>query len=180
LVALALVTACRVKGPELPVFKTVPPFQLTADTGARFDSAAQLAGKVWIADFIFTTCMGPCPRLSSQMKNVQAALAGLENVRLVSFTVDPDNDTPEALAAYAKRYSAKPGRWFFLTGSKETLNNLSLDAFMLSKVDGQMDHSTRIVLVDKRGRIRKYYGTSEEFSIPALIVDVKALLKEPV
>jgi len=176
---LLILSSCA-QAPRLQTFNTVPDFTLTAESGSPFQSATELKGKVWLADFIFTTCMGPCPRLSSQMKQVQAATQDLNDLRLVSFTVDPANDTPEALAAYAKRYSARPGRWIFLTGPAEALHALSMDAFMLGKVDGkQMDHSTRLVLVDRKGRVRKYYATSEGFEIPELVRDVKALLKEP-
>ena len=169
---------CGHAGPALEVFKTVPDFTLTASSGSPFQYSAQLKGKVWVADFMFTTCAGPCPRLSTQMRHVQAALSVLPQVKLVSFTVDPANDTPEVLAAYAKRYAADPARWFFLTGPPTTLQMLSMDTFMLSKVDAQMDHSTRIVLVDQQGRVRKYYATSEGFQIPDLVLDVKRLLKE--
>ncbi|MBK5294093.1 MAG: SCO family protein [Acidobacteriia bacterium] len=168
---------CGRPGQPLETFKTVPDFTLTASSGSPFHYSTQLKGRVWIADFIFTTCMGPCPRMSTQMRQVQAALSGMPQVKLVSFTVDPANDTPEALAAYAKRYAADPARWFFLTGPKEMLQMLSMDTFMLSKVDGQMDHSTRFVLVDQEGRVRKYYATSEGFQIHDLVLDVKRLLK---
>jgi protein SCO1 len=114
----------------LPSYSVVPDFTLTDSTGARFDSATQLHGLVWIADFIFTNCTGPCPRMSSQMHQVQTALSGVDGVRLVSYTVDPDRDTPQVLADYAKRFQAEPGRWFFLTGSPASLNALSRGAFM--------------------------------------------------
>jgi protein SCO1/2 len=179
LCGLMILTACSPQAPQLQTFNTVPDFTLTAETGVPFHSVTELKGKVWLADFIFTTCMGPCLRMSSQMKQVQAATHDLADLRLVSFTVDPANDTPEALAGYAKRYGARPGRWIFLTGPPETLHSLSMDTFMLGKVDGrQMDHSTRFVLVDRKGRVRKYYATTEGFEILDLVRDVKALLKE--
>jgi protein SCO1/2 len=81
------------------------------------------------------------------------------------------------LAAYAKRYSATPGRWFFLTGSPETLNELSLKAFMLSRLSDQLDHSTRFALVDRSGQVRKYYDTTEPRSIQDLIADARDLAK---
>jgi len=175
---LLVLCACSAPPPKLETFNTVPEFTLTAETGQAFGSA-DLKGKIWIANFIFTTCMGPCPRMSNQMKQVQAATRELPDLRLVSFSVDPNNDTPEALADYAKRYGAAAGRWVFLTGAEAGLHQLSMDTFMLGKVDGQqMDHSTRFVLVDRQGRVRKYYATSEGFHIPDLVRDVKALLKE--
>ncbi len=174
LLAIFVLPACSHREP-LAEFNTVPNFQLVDQTGAPFLSAEQLAGKVWIADFIFTNCAGPCPRMGSQMKQVQTALADVMDVRFVSFTVDPKRDTPEVLAAYAKRFSAQRGRWFFLTGPMETLNDLSLNAFMLAKLTGEADHSTRFALVDRRSRVRKYYQTTDADSLPNLINDARAL-----
>jgi protein SCO1 len=174
LLAVAL-SSCSHPREPLGEFNTVPPFELTDQSGSLFRSSEQLAGRVWIADFIFTNCNGPCPRMGTQMRVVQKELAGEPDIRLVSFTVDPKRDTPEVLAAYARRYAAVPGRWFFLTGPEEKLNDLSLKAFMLSKVTAQLDHSTRFALVDRRGVVRKYYDTAEPSSIPDLVADARAL-----
>jgi protein SCO1/2 len=154
--------------------QTVPPFSLTAETGTPFNSDL-LRGQVWVADFIFTTCNGPCPRMTSQMRQVQDALTGVGHVKLVTFTVDPEHDTPEALAQYAKRQKADPNRWVFLTGSRETLHSLCREAFLLGNVDGNLNHSTRFVLVDRESRVRGYYDTSEASSIPKLIEDIRSL-----
>src|SRR5579872_173153 len=126
-VALALIalSACS-RGRRLPALGAVPEFKLTDQTGSEFTSTASLAGRVWVADFFFTNCPGPCPRMSSQMHQVQTALAG-KDVKLVSMTVDPDRDTPEKLAKYAAFYSATPGVWYFLTGPRETLDHLGND-----------------------------------------------------
>jgi len=113
--------------------------------------------------------------MSSQMHQVQTALAG-QDAKLVSFTVDPDRDTPQELAKYAAFYSAKPGVWYFLTGPRQTLNHLSLDVFKLNAVDGSLDHSTRFVLVDRKLQIRGYYLTSEPDAITRVIADAKTLL----
>jgi len=176
--ALLILSSCTRREP-LGEFNTIPDFHLTDQTGADFSSAAQLAGKIWIADFIFTSCAGPCPRMGSQMRQVQTALADVPDVRLVSFTVDPKRDTPEVLAAYARRYAAQPNRWFFLTGTPEALNDLSLKAFMLSKVNERLDHSTRFALVDRHNRVRKYYDTTEPHAIPGLIADARDLATVP-
>ena len=174
LLLFSCLLACSHREP-LGEFNTVPFFDLTDQSGVAFSSSTQLNGKVWIADFVFTHCTGPCPRMGTQMKQVQGALADVADVRLVSFTVDPQRDTPEVLAAYAKRYAAQPGRWFFLTGPADTLNEISRKAFMLSSLTSQMDHSTRFALVDRRGRVRKYYDTSEPTSIQDLIADARQL-----
>jgi protein SCO1 len=162
----------------LPSYSSVPDFTLTDQTGAQFDSASKLRGLVWVADFVYTTCPGPCPRMSSQMHQVQTALAGDDGVRLVSFTVDPENDTPPVLAAYAARFKAQPGTWFFLTGSQQSLHHLSRDVFMLGDINGNLEHSTRFVLVDRVSRIRGYYETSEPDAITRVIADAKMLTRE--
>lgn len=125
--------ACGQK-PPLPIYGQVPAFVLTAQSGRPFARNA-LDGQVWVADFIYTTCTGPCPLMSMKMRRIQKANP---DVRLVSFTVDPEHDTPPVLAAYAKRYQADPNRWYFLTGSRQELNALARDAFKLSNVDGSL------------------------------------------
>ena len=174
----ALVLAGCSGKPPLPSFGVVPDFTLTDQTGAAFQSTAKLNKKIWVADFIFTKCPGPCPRMSSQMHQVQAALDGNDAVRFVSFTVDPARDTPPVLAAYAQHFEADPAKWYFLTGAVADLNRMSRGVFMLGNVDGSLEHSTRFALIDGSGRIRGYYLTSEAEAIPTLIADTKRLLKE--
>lgn len=174
----ALTLAGCASKPALPSFGVVPDFTLTDQNGASFESTAALDKKVWVADFIFTNCPGPCPRMSSQMHEVQTALAADNDVRFVSFTVDPARDTPPVLAAYASHFAAVPGKWFFLTGSAPQLNRMSRGVFMLGDVDGSLQHSTRFALMDRSSRIRGYYLTSEPDAIPHLIADAKRLLKE--
>jgi protein SCO1/2 len=164
--------------PSLPSYAVVPDFTLTDQTGTQFNSPDALRGQVWIADFIFTNCDGPCPRMSSQMHQVQTALSGANGVRLVSFTVDPARDTPEVLAAYSRHFQAETGKWFFLTGPTQTLQHLSRDVFTLGDVAGNLEHSTRFVLVDRTARVRGFYLTSDEDAIPRLIADAKSLLRE--
>jgi protein SCO1/2 len=169
LLALAGCTA----GPGLPSYGVVPDFSLTDQSNQPFQSANTLRGKVWIADFIFTNCAGPCPRMSAQMRGVATALHDLKDVRFVSFTVDPARDTPELLAKYAQRYQAEPGVWYFLTGPQADLHNLARNVFTLGDVNGDLQHSTRFVLIDRQSRVRGYYLTSEEDAIPRLIADAK-------
>jgi protein SCO1 len=175
LVALGLV-GCTAHA-NLPSLGAVSDFTLTDQTGASFKSKS-LVGHVWVANFMFTNCPGPCPRMSSQMHEVQTALAG-QDAKLVSMTVDPDRDTPETLAKYAAFYSATPGVWYFLTGPRENLNHLGQDVFKLNAVDGSFDHSTRFVLVDRKSQIRGYYLTSEPDAIQRVIADAKILLRQP-
>lgn len=161
----------------LPVLGSVPPFQLTDQNGHLFDSAKTLKSTIWIADFIFTNCPGPCPRMSSQMKQAQTYLSST-GIKLLSFTVDPDNDTPQVLFEYSRHYDARAGTWYFLTGPKPALQALSKDAFKLGDIDDTLEHSTRFTLVDRKGRIRGYYLSSEAHAVDQMVADAKALLKE--
>jgi protein SCO1/2 len=161
----------------LPVYGQVPEFHLTSQTGAPFDRNS-LDGKIWVADFIFTHCTSSCPRMSSQMTRVQSAVSEFPDVRLISFSVDPQRDTPETLAEYARRYHALPGLWYFLTGDQKSLDALDRRAFMLGNVDGSLEHSTRFVLVDRHGKIRGYYGAAQDDPTPTLIVDIRRLERE--
>ncbi|HEY6154319.1 MAG TPA: SCO family protein [Candidatus Udaeobacter sp.] len=159
----------------------VPTFQLTNQNGQAFGSG-QLAGKIWIADFVYTTCPGPCPMISSRMSDLQKPLEKTD-VHLVSFSVDPEKDTPAVLRDYAGKLQAQPGRWDFLTGSKSTIYKLSHDGFKLGVSDGSNEqglpvHSTRIVLVDRHGQIRGYYDAMEPDAITNLIADTNHLLRE--
>jgi len=177
LVLIAACAGCSQRAPSLEVFGNTPQFELVAQNGQPFDSQA-LAGKIWVADFIYTTCPGPCPRMTSQMREVQDAVLKIPDVRLVSFTVDPKQDTPPVLTAYAKTHGASSSIWYFLTGPVPTLQMLDRDAFKLGNIDGTLQHSTRLVLVDRRGQIRGYYDTSESSAIPKVISDIYALARE--
>lgn len=176
LAAALLLTACA-KAPELPSYANIPPFTLTSQSGEDFNSQTELAGKVWIADFIFTSCAGPCPRMSSFMLRLQNEFQSLPDVRLVSFTVDPAVDVPSVLAEYAGRFKADPKRWFFLTGAREDLQKLCREAFLLGDVTGNLEHSTRFVLVDKHGALRGYYMSALVDDMNKLISDTRALAK---
>ncbi len=174
--ALALLAGCT-REKALPVYGQVPHFVLTSQANREFDSRA-LDGNVWVADFFFTSCGGPCPRMSSQMRWVQEQVRDLPRVRLVSFTVDPARDNPAVLADYARHFRAEAGRWFLLTGQRETLHELDREAFKLGDVDGSLMHSTRFVLVDGQRRIRGYYATDEQDGLKPLIADIRRLARE--
>jgi protein SCO1/2 len=157
----------------LPILGSVPAFELVAQSGQPFDSRA-LSGHVWVADFIYTTCPGPCPMMSSKMNRLQTST----DVKLVSFTVDPEDDTPAVLTEYGKHFKADSARWTFLTGDRSVLNNLGLHAFHLNSVDGSLIHSTRFTLVDRQARIRGYYSSEEDGFLPKLLHDLRQLEAE--
>jgi protein SCO1/2 len=162
-------------------YGTIPSFQLTNQNGQPFGSA-ELLGKIWIADFVFTSCPGPCPMISSRMSELQKPLQKTD-VHLVSFTVDPEKDTPEVLRGYAEKLNAQPARWDFLTGSKSALYDLSKNGFKLAVADGSEEagvpvHSTRFVLVDRRGEIRGYYEATAPDAVTKVLADANHLLRE--
>ena len=155
LLAAVLFLAGCARPKPLPVLGQVPDFELTAQDGSTFHSQ-DLGGKIWVADFIYTTCPGPCPLITRKMREIQSVRP---EVRLLSFTVDPEHDTPPALAAYAASVHARPN-WYFLTGKRDTLQMLSREAFKLA--DLGLIHSTRLVLVDGKAQIRGYYTEAPE------------------
>ena len=171
----------RLAARNVAAYGSVPPFQLTNQDGHPFGSA-DLANKIWIADFIFTSCPGPCPIISSRMSELQKPLERTD-VHLVSFTVDPDKDTPQVLRNYAERLHAQAGRWDFLTGNRSAIYDLSQKGFKLGVADGSDEmgmpvHSTRMVLVDRHGQIRGYYDGTQADTVTKLLADTNHLLRE--
>jgi protein SCO1/2 len=130
-----LLSACQRREP-LPSFTAVPPFALIAQDGRQV-TRDDYAGRVWIADFVFTKCPGPCPMLTSHMRQVQDRLVERSlDVPLVSFSVDPETDAPEVLTEYGKTFGADFSRWTFLTGDKQEIYDLILHGFLLAVSDG--------------------------------------------
>jgi cytochrome oxidase Cu insertion factor (SCO1/SenC/PrrC family) len=133
-----------------------------------------LRGAPWIASFIFTRCYGQCPQITAAMCEVNQALADAPAIKLVSFTMDPDFDTPEVLAQYAQRSHAVSPRWLFLTGKKDDMFRLTRDSFKLgiSEEGGTpaepIIHSESLVLVDGEGRIRGYFNALDPQRVQAL------------
>jgi cytochrome oxidase Cu insertion factor (SCO1/SenC/PrrC family) len=129
---------------HLPVYGAVPDFALIDQSGHPV-GRGDLAGKVWIASFLFTNCPDECPLLTSEMARLQADLAHIADFRLVSISVDPDRDTPAVLSQYAERFNADPGRWLFLTGDKRAIYRLAREGFRLGIVDpAESSHSTAV------------------------------------
>jgi cytochrome oxidase Cu insertion factor (SCO1/SenC/PrrC family) len=160
-------------------YGVVPDFSLV-EAGGRQVTLQEFQGKVWIADFIFTSCAGMCPMMTSEMRKLQDALP--KDIRLVSFSVDPARDTPTVLNEYADRFGADRQRWSFVTGDRQSLYDLSIKGFKLGVDDKQgteaepITHSSRFVLIDKDARIRGYYGGSEDEDLKRLVADAKRLL----
>lgn len=156
----------------------MPDFSLTgvtADGTSPFDLAA-MRGRAWVADFIFTRCQGPCPMLSANMQALQSRLPS--SVGLVSFTVDPDHDSPEVLSVYARKFSADPQRWFFVTGEKTSLLRLFREGFLVAYDQdsaGNISHATNFVLIDAQGRVARYYDGLDAAALSRIVADAKSL-----
>ena len=160
----------------------IPPFRFTTQEGKPLTREG-LLGKVWVADFIFTRCGGPCPLMTSRMAELARGLTKAGDVRLVSVTVDPEHDTPAVLADYASRMTADPSRWIFLTGPKPDIDDFARKGmFQVLAYDakGVPTHSTRFLVVDRQGRIRKTRGLDEPELVQKLFMDIGGLLREPV
>jgi protein SCO1/2 len=151
---------------DLKRINVVPPFVLTERSG-RTITNNDLFGKIWVADFVYTTCPGPCPLVTASMARLQKAVAQDPQVQLVTLTVDPTTDTPAVLAAYADKFGASKDRWWFLTGSEKQMYALIRDGFFLPVVDNRgappepgqftVTHSTQVAVVDAGGVVRGYF-----------------------
>ena len=161
---------------ELPVLADAPAFSLT-DQDAKPITLASLKGKPWIADFVFTHCAGPCPLMTAKMARLQRELPS-PNLHFVSFSVDPERDTPPVLKEYAAKFQAEESRWRFLTGPADaifaTAKGMLLTAIPANE-SSPIIHSTKFVLVDGEGRIRQYYDYNDAGQMKALVQDAKAL-----
>ncbi len=169
---------------RLKLYGSVPEFALTERSGKEI-TLANLHGKIWIADFIYTTCTDTCPLQTAAMAKLQEEFAAKAEVQLVSFTVDPERDTPKVLSQYADRHQADPKRWYFITGQRDRIMRLIQEGFHLSvatlptdgDASGMIPHSPRFVVVDKESRIRGYYDSRELDAISRLRSDVETLSK---
>lgn len=165
------------------LFHTVPDFDLTDQNGNRITAAAT-KGKIYVADFIFTRCGTICPKLSTELGRVQEAFAQNDKVLILSHTIDPEYDTPEVLAGYAKRYEAKPGKWYFLTGDKTQLYQLAHKGYYIAaqeaeqkgEPDETFSHSDKLILIDSAGHIRGFYDGTSKKDVDRLILEIKVLL----
>lgn len=157
------------------------PFALTAHTGAGF-VAEDLLGAVWVADFIFTRCQGPCPVMTEKMAALERETPASAAVRFVSFSVDPQHDTPAVLRAYRKQKGITSLRWVFLTGRPAAMKAVARDRFRLPVVEVDdpgvivIPHSEKFALVDAEGAIRGYYDSNDPRGMEHLRRDLKSLL----
>ncbi len=173
-------------GTPPPILGQVPSFELTNRDGRRV-GPSDLAGTPWIADFIFTRCVTSCPLITERMAKLERELPPRLGTRMVSFSVDPEHDTPGVLEAYAVQHGA-PEHWWFLSGDRDAMYGLIKNGFHLAvdpnpppTPEGVIEpivHSTRFVLVDAQGAIRGYYDSLDEDSIKKLKRDLEGLEEE--
>jgi len=172
---------------DLPDLGQLPSFALVDQEGKPF-GAAEVRGKVWVADFIFTSCADACPRLTARMRSLQDRLHPGERIGLLSITVDPERDTPQKLAEYARISGAHASLWKFLTGPQRDVERTVVNGFHVAMgkvpVDATDDalraqafeilHGDRLVLVDARGRLRGYYVADED-GLRRILRDARSL-----
>jgi protein SCO1/2 len=170
--------------PELPVLSYVPQFSFDNQQGNKITNK-DLAGKVYVAEYFFTTCKGICPKLNKNMKKVAEDCANEPDFRILSYTVDPETDSVGRMKHYADSLGADPQRWWFLTGRKDSLYHLARNGYLLDdpknnalNINEQFLHTQFMSLVDKGGRVRKIYDGLKKEELIELEKDIKVLLKE--
>jgi protein SCO1/2 len=168
----------------LPILATVMPYSFTRHDG-RVVSDKDVAGRVHVVEFFFTTCKGICPKMNRNMKDVHERLKGESGFLILSHTVDPDTDSVAVLRRYADSIGATLDTWWFLTGTKETLYKSARQSYLLdnpennsNNVEDQFIHTQFFAVVDREGRVRGIYDGLKKDEVEQLVSDVRILLKE--
>ncbi len=169
--------------PPLPVLGQLPDFELVDQEGQIFGTR-ELRGRIWVASFLFTRCRGVCPALTEHMRHFASRCLSASDVHLVSFSVDPEHDTPEALRRYAREHGAARSKWTFVTGDRDKLYALIREGFRLAvsdeenRVEEPIVHSERFVLIDRDLNIRGYYHGLDREALQRLCRDLGRLVQE--
>jgi protein SCO1 len=173
-----------------PVLYSLPDDYALVDHLGRPFTPSTLEGEVWVAGFVFTSCPSSCPAVTRAMSDLADRFdRNKVDVKIVSFTVDPERDTPEVLAAYAEQAGADPARWRFVTGEPDAIRSLVSDGFRLGVGDRQavagdggdlydIAHSTKLALVDGEGQIRGYYGIEPDLGLAEIYERADRVLQE--
>ncbi|HUR47545.1 MAG TPA: SCO family protein [Candidatus Saccharimonadales bacterium] len=172
---------------QSPLTTGLPAFNMTNQFG-EVVTAESLKGKVLLVDIIFTQCGGPCPKMTQRMADLQSQLPQQLPVKLVTLTTDPEHDSPAVLKRYGEKFGADFKRWMFLTGTKTNLAVLARDGLKLVaeeikpedrvSPDDLFLHSTIFVLLDKHGRLRGSFDSTEEGFLARVTKALKAVAKE--
>ncbi|MEC7872249.1 MAG: SCO family protein [Candidatus Neomarinimicrobiota bacterium] len=180
-IAALLIATYLLKNSEpensLPVIGNIPDFEFVNSEGETI-TLTSLKGKVWVADFIFTTCNMACPIMTGNMNIIHKKYKQNDDVRLVSISVYPEYDTPEVLTKYAAQYNADTNRWYFLTGEEGTVQEVIKDGFKIGDYEDIIFHSEKFALVDRSGMIRAYYNGMKTEDMKKLKKDINSLLKQ--
>ena len=163
-------------------YHKIPAFSFTTQHGTPVTNEA-MSGKIYVANFFFTNCLGMCLKMSHQFSRLQEAFLNEPDVLLLSHTVDPERDTVETLAAYAQQYGAIREKWFLVTGDKPALYEQARKGYFVSATEGdggpgEFVHTEKFILVDKSSNIRGYYDGTNKEEVDELIRDIKFLLWE--
>lgn len=181
---IALLATTDFAKEKLPVLSTVRPFSFLRQDGQQV-SEKNLPGKVYIAEYFFTTCKGICPKMNRNMKVVYEELKKEPDFMILSHTVDPETDSVARLKHYADSMGASIQNWWFLTGTKESLYKSARESYLLDNqenssknIEDQFIHTQFFALVDRNGQVRGIYDGLKQDEIQQLIVDTRLLLKE--
>mgnify|MGYP001379107949 FL=1 len=163
----------------LPVLGNINNFILYDQNGNEF-SEQDLLGNYWISDFIFTTCAGPCPVMSSQFQGFQEKYSDNSNLKLLSISVNPQYDTPNILQNYGERYNADFKKWNFLTGDVNEIHTLALESFKVGDAENPIFHSAFFILIDDQAQIRGYYNSTINEDINKMYSDINDLMDKEI
>lgn len=163
----------------LPVLGNINNFILYDQNGNEF-SKQDLFGNYWISDFIFTTCAGPCPVMSSQFQGFQEKYSDNSNLKLLSISVNPQYDTPNILQNYGERYNADFKKWNFLTGDVNEIHTLALESFKVGDAENPIFHSAFFILIDDQAQIRGYYNSTINEDINKMYSDINDLMDKEI
>ncbi len=163
------------------IYHTIADFSLTNQEG-KVITQADLTGKIYVANFFFATCPTICPKMNENFRKVQQEFKGSNDVRMVSYTVDPEQDSVPALKAYAEKMYADNSFWCFLTGNKDSIYTLARESYLVPAASGKTAedffHSDQLILIDKEKRIRGLYDGMDPYAVDTLIAEMKVLLHE--
>jgi protein SCO1/2 len=161
--------------PDEAIGAEVPEFNFVGHDGGRFLSSS-LQDKVWVANFIFTSCQSMCPLITKKMQALQGKFADEKSLRIVSFSLDPENDTPLKLKAYGEKYQADMEQWCFVTGHWKEIHGLMQDGLKVVAPAQPASHTDRLVLVDRGMKIAGYYSANDPDDLEKLEQDIQERL----
>lgn len=169
---------------KLPVLSTVQPFKFTRQDSTQV-TQNEIAGRVYVAEYFFTTCKGICPKMNKNMKEIYDRFKADSSFMIISHTVNPDTDSLPVLQHYADSLGANPANWWFVTGSKEELYKSARESYLLDdpknstkNIDEQFLHTQFFALVDRQGRVRGIYDGIKKEEVTEMVQDIEKLIRE--